>query len=85
MDYTNFQGGISAPAFDAATVVVDTAIVPTGAFCRSIWVGTTGDISVVLVSGNTAVFKSVPVGILPICATKVNSSGTTASNMTWMF
>ncbi len=47
-----------------------------------IYVGTTGDLKVDLAdSGGTVTFKSLPVGFWNIPATKVYSTGTTASNM----
>lgn len=66
-----------SPAGNAAAIVLDTAI----ASCRAIYVGVGGDISVV-VAGQTIVFKNAVAGsIIPLNATKVNSSGTTATNL----
>lgn len=81
--FQNYQGGISAPAFDGAAVVADTAFILTS---RGIWVGGAGDVSVVLQSGNTVVLKGVLAGsLLPVRATKVTSTNTTASNMVALF
>ena len=49
---------------------------------RAIYVGVAGDVKVNLYgSGTGIVFKAVPVGILPIRATLVASTGTTATNI----
>lgn len=52
-------------------------------FCRGLYVGTGGDVTAVLEQGSTAVlFKAVPTGaILPICATRVKATGTTATDL----
>lgn len=66
-----------SPAGNAAAIVNDVAI----ASCRAIYVGVGGDISVV-VNGVTVVFKNAVTGsIIPIFCTKVNASGTTATNL----
>ena len=47
----------------------------------AIYVGGTGNVAVETVDG-TATFTSVPVGsIIPVCAIKVLSTGTTATNL----
>lgn len=46
---------------------------------RALYVGATGDISLVTEGGDTVVFLNVPVGILPVTATRVNSTNTTAT------
>lgn len=49
---------------------------------RGIYVGVSGDIVAILCPGTTAVtFKSVPVGVLPIEASRVKATGTTATNL----
>lgn len=63
---------------------VDTIVPADGAdlahTTRSIYVGGTGDITLVTVAGDTVVFKAVPVGVvLPVCATRVKATGTTAT------
>jgi hypothetical protein len=52
----------------------------------ALYVGGTGDVSVDLTEGGTAVvFVGVPAGtILPVVGTRVNSTATTATNMVWM-
>lgn len=48
---------------------------------RSLYVGGTGNINVTMADGQTLIFSSVPVGILPIQVTKVLSTSTTASSL----
>ncbi len=53
---------------------------------RGLFVGGAGNVSMVGGDGATVVFTGVPAGaILPIAHTRVNSTGTTATNMTAMF
>lgn len=69
---------ISDPPKDAITPTLDVAFEP----CTCFWVGTSGDVSFVLVSGSTRVFKSVAAGMWhPLQAIKVNTSGTTAADI----
>jgi len=54
--------------------------------CRAIYVGGTGDITVVNSDNTTAVFKAVPVGTtLPISPKRSNATGTTATLMVAIF
>lgn len=71
------------PAVDSADVVADTAfVVP----CSCIYVGTGGNVEVVMKSGTTQIYTSVPAGtFMPIRATMVVSTNTTASNMVALF
>lgn len=49
---------------------------------RSLYVGATGSLSVVMYGDEaTVTFAAVPVGIFPIQVTRVNATGTTASNI----
>lgn len=52
---------------------------------RGVYVGGAGDVTAV-VNGAAILFKSVPVGtILPINATRVNATGTTATYLVALF
>jgi hypothetical protein len=76
--YTD-ENSAMAPArkFEAVTPGTDFA----NGVCRSLYVGSTGN---VVVAGVT--FTDVPAGsILPIATPVVTASGTTASNMVAMF
>lgn len=49
---------------------------------RALYVGGTGNISVVATSGTTATFVNVAAGsILPVSVKRVSSTGTTATNI----
>lgn len=48
---------------------------------RSLYIGGTGALSVEMYGGGTQVFSAVPVGIFPVQVTRVNSTGTTATNI----
>lgn len=74
------MSNVGDPFKFAEVVVADTDF---SAPCRGIWVGTTGNVSVRMYGdGAVRIFQSVPAGtVLPVQATRVNASGTTASNM----
>lgn len=69
---------LSSPAEFAQTPTADTDFTYTS---RGIYNGgAAGDISVVMKAGGTVVFPAVPAGaVLPVAATRVNASGTTAT------
>jgi hypothetical protein len=51
-------------------------------YTKGIYIGTSGDLSVILRDGSTAIFKSISAGVIhPISATRINATGTTASNI----
>lgn len=53
---------------------------------RALWVGGAGTVSIVMRSGVALSFAGVPAGtLLPIGLVRVNSTGTTASNMVALF
>lgn len=50
--------------------------------CRAVYVGGTGDLTVMMASGNTVTFPSVPAGaILPIQCKQIRSTDTTATDL----
>lgn len=49
--------------------------------CRALYIGVSGDVAVLAPDGTTATFLSVPIGVLPVKALRVNSTGTTATNV----
>lgn len=72
---------------DPATVAIavtpsDSVGLPT--ICRGLYIGVTGDVTAV-VSGTAVLFKAVPVGVLPVCCSRVNSTGTTATNIVALY
>ena len=78
--------GISQLAY--AVSPSDSADLPNGA-CRYIYVGGTGDISVIMgedITNTPVVFKAVPVGtLLAIQASRVRATLTTATNLVALY
>lgn len=64
-----------------ATNVTPSDTVNLSSPARGLYIGTTGDVSVEMYGGGTIIFPNVPVGVLPVQCTRVNASGTTASNI----
>lgn len=51
-------------------------------YYRSIFVGVTGDVTILDTAGTSLLFKGVPAGfLLPVACSKVMSTGTTATNL----
>lgn len=48
---------------------------------KGLYIGGTGTLSVLMADGTTAAFAAVPVGFFPISVQRVNSTGTTATNI----
>ncbi len=65
------------PAADAE-VIVPSDSANQGPF-RALYIGVTGDITLVTLGGNTVLFKAVPVGVLQVGCSRVNSTATTAT------
>lgn len=51
---------------------------------RALYVGGTGDVTIITPAGNTVTYSSVPVGVLPVAAKRVKATGTTATNIVAM-
>lgn len=80
-DFASFAPSPQGPARHAAAVVksdtVDLANVTKG-----VWVGGTGDMVVIMANGTTVTITGIPAGsLLPICVSRIKSTGTTATNM----
>ena len=79
-DFDNFQNGLTAPATRAVAITPhdsnDLAFVT-----RAIYVGGSGDLSLVMRSGDTVTLSDVPAGtLLPIRVSRVLTA-TTATNV----
>jgi hypothetical protein len=69
----------TAPAHGAVVVTPsDVTIIPC---TRSLYVGTTGNINVRMIDGQTVLFTAVPVGVLAVQVDMVLSTSTTASTI----
>lgn len=83
------QGFPTANGKDHFTIVPDNSVNfaddvtnnPKGYRFAAIYVGVSGDISVVSLRGTTKVYKNVPVGFMPIAAIRVNATGTDADEL----
>jgi hypothetical protein len=71
----------SDPAIGAIAVTPsDSTPISTTKSVRALWVGGAGNISVLMSDGTTALFSGIPAGtLLPIRATRVNLTNTTAT------
>lgn len=52
---------------------------------KALYVGTTGNITLVTPEGDTVLFSNVPVGFFPVQTARVNSTATTASNIVALY
>jgi len=68
-------------ANDAAAANLSNTDPLTNGICKALYVGVTGDVKVTMANGSAVTFKNVPVGILPIRAKQVWSTGTGASEI----
>lgn len=71
----------TAPAIDCAAITPSDSVAIAGGPCRGIYVGVTGNVTILTTGQNTVTFSAVPVGILPVNALRVNATGTTASSL----
>lgn len=70
--------GLSGPATTARTVSPNDAT-DLPEVSRALYIGTAGNLSVIMADGMTANFTSIPAGtILPIRVSRVRNTGTTA-------
>lgn len=80
-DGTFAPASSSDPAKHAAVITPNDSA-DLAATTRGIYVGSSGDLAVITVSGDTVTFPNVPGGaIFPICVTRVLATGTTANNL----
>lgn len=80
-NFSDYSTGLGSP-YVGAEVVTPSDTVPFSQVGRGLYVGGAGDVSVVLADGTSVTLKAVPVGtFLPIRASRVNATGTTATSM----
>lgn len=73
-------------AQNAVAVTPDNSTDLPGGPCRALYVGTTGDISLIPAGGSSAVtFAAVAVGILPVAVKRVRATSTTATNIVALY
>lgn len=75
---------INSYSFAVAHAPSDSVSMP--AMCRAIWVGGTGTVTAVMSNGDVVLFSGIAAGtLLPIRATRVNATGTTATLLTALY
>jgi hypothetical protein len=75
----------NGPAMDAAAITPhDTNELAAGP-CRAIYVGVAGNITLVTPNGSEVLFSNVPVGIFPVGAKIVKSTGTAATGLVALY
>lgn len=77
--FSDFPTNLVAPARDAAPVTpsdsADLAQLP-----RALFIGTAGNVAVVMAGGQSVTFESCAAGtVLPVRATRIKATGTTAA------
>ena len=72
--------GVVTAAAESAVVVTPSDTVDLTNASRGIYVGGTGTLTAIMLDGTTCLFSGIPAGtILPIRATRVKATGTTAT------
>ncbi len=75
------SSGLDSPAKSAAAVTPNDST-DLGTTCRALYIGVSGDVKVNMAgSGDDIVFKAAPVGMLPVRASRVHATGTTATDI----
>lgn len=75
----------SNPA-ESAVAVTPSDTTAFGTLCRALFVGGAGNVSLVMSDGSAIVFYGLNAGtILPVRGTRVNSTGTTATNIVALY
>lgn len=77
---TGFTASDTINSYSFAVVHTPSNSVDMSAMCRAIWVGGSGNLTAVMSNGDAVLFSGILAGtLLPIRATRVNSTGTTAT------
>lgn len=80
-----YSAPLNSPAVGGFAVTpADNTLFPLGPV-RTIYVGTTGDLAVVMMDGSAFTLKNAAVGYHPIRAAGVQNTGTTASNIVGLY
>ena len=78
--FENRSSGLESPAYDGTELTPsDSTDLPVTS--RALFIGSSGDLSVTMAGGTTLLLRNVPVGILPIRASRVRATGTTADDI----
>ena len=78
--FADRSSGLESPAYNGSAVVPnDSTDLPVTA--RALYVGSSGDLSLVTAGGSTLTLRNVPIGMLPVRVARVRASGTTAADI----
>jgi hypothetical protein len=72
---------LSGPAAGAVAANLHDSNPLTNGPCRSLYIGVSGDVKVMMIDGSVATFSSCPAGVLPAAVQQVFSTGTTATGI----
>jgi hypothetical protein len=75
-----FQRAVAVTPSDTVDIAFSPAL-QAGLTIRGLYIGVTGDVSVITSGGDTVLFKAAPVGLLQVRAARVRATGTTATNI----
>lgn len=76
--FPSSAAGLDGPANDAFAITASDTV-DCARVTRGIYVGQTGDVTLVTRNGTTILFKNVPAGcVLPVRASRIKVTGTTA-------
>lgn len=64
-----------------AAAIIPSDVTNLTAVTRAIYVGSAGGNIVAIINGTAITFVAVPIGILPIQASRINATGTTSTNL----
>lgn len=81
--FANHSTGLSSPA-RAAFEITPNDSTDLSSVTRALWIGTEGDVAVVMHSGDEVTFAGV-LGLLPVAVSRVKSTGTTATDIVGLF
>ncbi len=80
-DFENYRAELNSPYASAADITPNDST-DLGTVTRAIYVGGAGNVAVTMKNGTSVTFTAPPVGtILPVRATRVLATGTTATNL----
>lgn len=77
----DFTTSGSSQPFDHAVAIVPHDVNDLTVVMRGFWIGTAGDLKVIMKGGETVVWPGLTVGYHPIRASRVFATGTTASGI----
>lgn len=77
-----FSKSPDAPAVGGVAVTPSDTVAVVGGPFRALYVGATGNVAVLMLSGVVLTYVAVPTGsILPVSGSRVNATGTTATSI----